>query len=103
MNAKKKKTGLGVLKNALSVFHNRGASRQKKAKQAISKQQMNKMINGLICMGLVLSGDACPSVKNVADLQSRGMDAPHEIIFISSAWLLLITWSPRRTLALCAM
>lgn len=47
---------------------------------------MNKMINGLICMGLVLSGDVCPFVKNVADLQSRGVDAPHEIIFISSAW-----------------
>lgn len=78
-----------------------GSSRKQKTKQA--KQQMNKMINGLICMGLVLSEEVCPSAKNVADLQSRGVDAPHEIIVISAAWLLLITWSPRGTLALCAM
>lgn len=95
------KTGLVALKNASSARLDWGASRKQKTKQA--KQQMNKTINGLICIGFVLSEEVCPSAKNVADLQSRGVDVPHEIIVISAAWLLLITWSPRGTLALCAM
>lgn len=52
-------------------------------------------------MGLVLSGDVCPPLKNMVDFQITGVEASHGIIFISSPWLLLIAWSPQGILALC--
>lgn len=45
---------------------------------------MDEMIKHLICMGLVLSGDICPTPENVVDLQIKGVEAPHGIIFINS-------------------